>query len=300
MQHLLIDGSGIVWPARPEILTRHFGIRPRNFVSRVIDLGFVFISLDSYGERVTLRPQFVSRAAVVRLRRIITQRNSARLALAHDARRSSWELIVGAERAIARIEQLIAETRSPSPRPLLTSQPLPLEHCLDVDGGRLFPILEAWGQRQGRWEPELHDRLLEWRLSGVTVISEQPRRSERLLIRHWGTSLTTLASAWPQAAPGREFEDQPNLDVARWRASLLRQMAADGVPQYTRSDLVLRPVDRGLTRLTFFQLALPWRASDGAVVVTASNVARRRVLLERRIGSSEILPGRRKTPSGHD
>jgi hypothetical protein len=115
----------------------------------------------------------------------------------------------------------------------------------------------------------------------VTVIAEQPRGSAQLLIRHWGTTLTMFGNAWPRAAPGREFEDQPNVEVARWRAAMLRQMAADGAPRYTRSDLVLRPGDRGLTRLTFFQLALPWRTADGAVMLTATNVARRKVLLER-------------------
>src|SRR5689334_20684200 len=99
MQNLFIDEAGIVWPARPEIVARRFGFPPGDFIGRAIELGFVFITLDSLGERITLRPQFVSRRAVCRLYRIIGQRNSARLALARDARRSSWELIVGAERA---------------------------------------------------------------------------------------------------------------------------------------------------------------------------------------------------------
>jgi hypothetical protein len=281
MQGLLIDDSGTVWPAEPEIIASRFGFRQgHDFVRRAIHFGFVFITIDSCGVRIVLQPQIVSRPAVSRLFGIIGRRNSARLALARDARLSSWELIVGAERAIARIERLIAEARSPSPHPLLTARRLPLERCLDIAGGQLFPIFEAWGQRQGRWEPELQERLLEWRLLPVTVITEQRPHSEQLLIRHWGTSLTIFGKAWTRAAPGRDFEDQPNVEVSRWRAALLRQMAADGVPRYTRSDLVLHRVDWGLTRLTFFRLALPWRTSDGAVLVTATNVARRRVLLE--------------------
>ncbi len=282
MSELLIDDTGTVWPAEPEIIARRFGLRhPRDFVFRAIDRGFVFITLGEYGVRVALRPQFVSRSAVSRLFGIIGRRNPARLAVARDARLSSWELIVGAERAIARIERLIAEARSPSPRPLLTAQRLPLERCLDVGGGQLFPMLEAWVQRQGRWEPDLHGRLVEWKLLPVTVISEQPRASERVRIRHWGANLTMFGREWTRVAPGRDFEDQPNVEVGRWRAAMLREMAADGVPRYTISDLVLRRTDRGLTRLTFFRLALPWRTSDGAVLVTANNVARRRVLLER-------------------
>ncbi len=282
MPELLIDDSGTVWPAEPEIVARRFGLRhPRDFVFRAIDLGFVFITFGARGVRIALRPQFVSRSAVSRLFGIIGRRNSARLALACDARLSSWELIVGGDRTIARIEQLMAEARSPSPRPLLIDQRLALERCLDVGGGQLLPILEAWLQRQGRWEPELDGRLAEWKLLPVTVISEQPRASERLLIRHWGANLTMFGKAWTRAASGRDFEDQPNVEVSRWRAAMLRQMAADGAPRYTMSDLVLRRVDWGLMRLTFFRLALPWRTSDGAVLVTASNVARRRVLLER-------------------
>jgi hypothetical protein len=281
MSGLLIDDSGIVWPAEPAIISRRFGLRQqRDFVGRAIDFGFVFITIDACGVRIVLRPQFVSRPAVSRLFGIIGRRNSARLALARDAHLSSWELIVGAERAIARIEGLIAEARSPSPRPLLTARRLPLERSLDIAGGQLFPILEAWGQRQGRWEPELHERLLEWQLLPITVISEQQPDSERLLIRHWGANLTMFGKAWTRAARGREYEDQPNGEMGRWRAGLLRQMAADGVPRYTKSDLVLNRVDWGLTRLTFFRLALPWRTPDGAVVVTATNAARRRVLLE--------------------
>jgi hypothetical protein len=282
MSDLFIDDSGAVWPAEPEIIIRRFGLRkPRDFVFRAIDLGFVFVTLDGRGVRIALRPQFVSRPAVSRLFGMISQRSLARVALARDARLSSWEIIIGGDRTIGRIERLIAEARSPSPRPLLIAQRRPLERCLDVGGAQGFPILQAWQQRLGRWGPDLHGHLLEWKLLPVTVISEQPPASERLRIRHWGANLTTFGKEWTRVAPGRDFEDQPNVEVGRWRAAMLRQMAADGVPWYTISDLVLRRVDGGLVRLKFHRLALPWRTSDGAVFVTSSNLARHTVVLER-------------------
>ncbi len=282
MPELLIDDSGTVWPAEPAIIIRRFGLRhPRDFVFRAIDLGFIFVTLGECGVGIALRPQFVSRSACSRLFGIIGQRNPARLALAWDARLSSWELIVGGNRTIARIEKLIAGARSPSPRPLLTAQRLPLECSVDVGGGQLLPILEAWLQRQGRWEPELYGRLQERRLLAGTAIARQPRGSERLLIEHWGKNLTTYGKDWIRVAPGRDFEDQPNSEVGRWAGAMHRQTIAESVPRLTAADFVYRGIDGELVRLTCYRSDLPWRTSDGATIVTAITARRRMLTLDR-------------------
>src|SRR5271154_5746883 len=144
MLELLIDDAGEVWPAQPETIARR-GLQHRpDSAFRAINPGFIFVTLGEYGARIALRPQLVSRSAVSRLFGIIGQRNPARVAIARDARLSSWELVIGANRTIARIEELIAEARSPPPRALLTTERLPLERCLDLGGGQVFPILEAW------------------------------------------------------------------------------------------------------------------------------------------------------------
>jgi hypothetical protein len=200
--------------------------------------------------------------------------------VAHDARLASWELVCGTHRAIARIEQIIADARSPSPRPLLTVQPLPLERCAKVGGGRLLPILQAWQQRQGRWEADFYGRLLEWKLMPVTVITQRACGSERLIITHWGSRITAFGKDWPRIAPGRDIEDQPNLEIGRWRGAELRRRIAEGVPRLLALDLVFRPVDRGLVRLQYFRIELPWRKPDGAALLTGSNVARRLLVLE--------------------
>lgn len=282
MSELLIDDAGTVWPAQPEIITRRFGLRhPRDFVFRSIELGFIFVALDGCGARIALRPQFVSQSAVSRLFGIIRQRNPARLALSCDARLSSWEIIGGGDRTIARIAKLIAEARSPSPRPLLTAQRLHLERCLDVGGGKLLPMLEAWLQSQGRWGPELYGRLQERRLLASTAIARQPRGSDRLLIEHWGADLKTYGNHWIRVARGRDFEDQPNIEIGRWDGARQREMLAEGVPRLTATDFVFRRTDGGLVRLSFYRLGLPWRTSDGAAILTAVTTRRRMLTLER-------------------
>jgi hypothetical protein len=282
MLELLIDDSGEAWPVQPETISRRFGLeRPRDFVLRTVDLGFIFIRFCEFGARVALRPQFASRSALSRLSCLIRQRNPARVAIARDARRSSWEIAVGADQAIARIEELVAEARRPSPRPLLTFKRLPVERCRDIAGGQLLPVLQAWEQTQSRWEPDFYGRLLEGKLLPVTMISEQPAKSERLLIRHWGARHTSFGKDWIAIAPGRDVEDLPNAEIGQWRAAKTRATIAEGVPRLTASDLVFRRIDGALARLQYCRLSLPWRTSDGALLVTGTRVARRMLILER-------------------
>ncbi len=283
MSELLIDDSGEVWPVEPETIAHRFsGLRTRrDVVCQAIALGFIFVRFYETAARVALRPQLASRLAISRLFDIIGQRNPARVALARDARLSSWELVFGADRAIARIEQALAEARSPVPRPLLTAQRLPLERCPDIAGAQLLPILQAWQQRQGRWEADFYGRLLEWKLLPVTIISEQPRASTRLLIRHWGIHIATFGKDWTRIAQGRDIEDQPNTDIGRLNGARHRQTLAAGAPEFTASDLVLRRIDGTLARVTFYRLGLPWRTSDGAAMVTAITARRRTIVLER-------------------
>jgi hypothetical protein len=280
MTELLIDDSGEVWPAHPEVIARRFGdsLRCRDVVVDAVALGFIFVQLCPSGVRVAMLPHFTSRRSMIRLIDIIASRNPPRVVLS-DARLSSWEFVAGADRAITRIAQLVAEAQTPRPRPLITSRRQPLQRSLDIAGGQLFPVLLAWHQRQGRWERDFHERLLKWKLLPDTVIAEQPRASERLLIRHWGARHTTFGKTWIQIAPGREVEDQPNAEIGQARAAMLRETIAEGVPRLLASDLVFRGIEGELIWLKFCRLDVPWLVSDGTVLVSGTIVARRTVIL---------------------
>jgi hypothetical protein len=233
------------------------------------------------GTRIALRPHFASRLAVSRLLDIVLQQNPARVALAHDARLASWKLIIGADRAIARIEELVAEAQNSLPRPLIATGRLALERCVDIADGQLLPVLQAWHQRQGRWEADLFGRLLDWKLLPHTTITEQPKSSERLLVRHWGARILTYGKDWPRIARGRDLEDQPNAEFGWWRAAMLRKKIAERVPRLSASDAVFRGIDGKLVRSTNSRLVLPWRRSDGSALVTTITVGRRIIVLER-------------------
>ena len=282
MHEIFIDDTGEVWPAGPEIIIRRFGVRrPRHFVFRAIELGFIFVAVSERCLRIAFRPQFVSRSAISHLLGMIGQRSPARLALAWDDRLSSWEIITGAVWAIGRIERLITEARSPSPRPLLTAKRLPLERCRDTAGGQLLPVLQAWEQRQGRWEPGLYGRLEESGLLATTAISRQPRGSDRLLIEHWGAGITSYGEDWIRIARGRDFADQPNAELGRWDNIRQAQTLAEGVPELSKQDFVFRRTNGELVRVSFDRLGLPWRTSDGAAILTAVTTRRRMLTLER-------------------
>ncbi|HVC55881.1 MAG TPA: hypothetical protein VND95_07990 [Stellaceae bacterium] len=280
----LIDDGGVVWPATPETIARRTGKRGQsrsNAVLEAIGLGFIFVNFCPSGARIALRPTFVTRRAMSRLAVVIYGRNPLRIAISCDSMMSSWEVVIGAGGAIARIEALVAEERRPLPRPLLHSTRLPLEHCDDLDRGRLLPILAAWHERQARWEPELYDHLSERKLLQTMSISEQPCRSARLVVRHWGANLTTFGKDWVRIAPGRDVEDEPNAELGLWRAAMVRDAISDGVPKLRAMDLVFRRVDGALARLKYQRLCLPWRTSEGATLVTAFQAARRMFVLER-------------------
>src|SRR5258708_38470282 len=108
MSELLIDDFGKVWPAQPATIASRFrNLRTgHDFLLRGIALGFIFVRFCDSGARIALRPQLASRLAVSSLFDIIGQRQPARVALAHDQRLSSWELMIGADQAIARVRQL--------------------------------------------------------------------------------------------------------------------------------------------------------------------------------------------------
>jgi hypothetical protein len=282
MSLILIDHSGNIWPARLEVVARHFRLgNQHNWLSWAIASGFIFVALGEWGARVALRPHFVTREAESRLYTILSKRTPARVAISRDARLTSWELVIGAESAIVRIVQLIAEAREPSPRPLLTAQLLPLDRCLDIAGGQLFPVLQAWEQRQGRWEPELYGHMRESGLLATTAIARRPRGSERLLIEHWGEGITSYGQDWIRIARGRDFEDQPNAELGRWDAIRQKQTLAEGVPKLSKLDFVFCRIDGELVRVSFDRLGLPWWTSDEEAIVTSVTTRRRMIVLER-------------------
>src|SRR5512143_2385609 len=103
MPGLLIDDSGEVWPAQPETLARRFGAYrpgsrcPRDFIRWAVTSGFIFVRFSECGARIAFRPHLVSRQGEARLFGLIRQRHPGRVAIARDARLSSWEIMVGAE-----------------------------------------------------------------------------------------------------------------------------------------------------------------------------------------------------------
>lgn len=282
MSAYLIDDSGEVWPARPETVARRFGPRTRHdFAQWAVALGFVLVTFGGSGARVALRPHFVSREAETRLAEFLDRRKPARVAISNDTHLLSWELIVGVRRVTARIAQLIAEARHPSPRPLLTTQRLRLERCLDIRGERLAEVLRTWQQCQGRWTQDFPEQLQNSGLLAGTAIARQPGGSGRLVIDHWGAKLATYGNDWIRVARGRDYEDQPNAAIGRSEGDRQRRVLAEGVPQYTALDFVFRRINGDLVRLSFYGLGLPWRTSDGAAVITAINTGRRTVILDR-------------------
>ena len=263
-------------------VARRFNLpRRRGLVRGAIALGFIFVADGNCGAAVALVPHLVSRSAETCVYEVIRKRNPPRVVLAHDARLSSWALIGGANRAIAQIGRIIAEARNPSPRPLHYAQRLPIESFGDLESARFGPVLQAWHDRNGRWEPDFYGRLLEWRLLDSSTIAEKPAGSERVLVRHWGADVRTYGKEWVRIAPGRDVEDQPNAELGLWRAALLRESIREGVPEFRKIDFVFRRIGGDLARLQFRRVNLPWRTSAGAALVTSIQVARRTFIIER-------------------
>ena len=283
MQGQFIDDYGAIWPADPAVVVRRFGDRRirRNVAVQAVELGYVFICFSEFGARIALRPHLAARSAIFALFGIIANRAPMRIAITCDTRLSSWELISDRWRAIERIEQLMAEAKDPLPQPLLREQHLPLEHCVDITGGQMLPILETWKQRQGRWEPELYGLLQECGLLETTTISQQPLKAERLLIEYWGEGITSYGKNWTRIARGRDFEDQPNSQLGRWDAARQRQLLTGGLPRFSVPDFVFRRPNQELVRVSCYRLGLPWRSAEGTSILTAITTQRRMCILER-------------------
>jgi hypothetical protein len=282
MATLLIDDSGGVWPAEPETVARRFGLRRGGDpVARAVALGFVFVGFYAAGARIALRPEFVTRRAISRLAVVIAGQDPFRVALSLDGKMSSWELIAGACSAIARIEAVVADARSPEPRPLLYSTPLPLDWLGNIAQGRLLPALRTWDATQRRWEPDFQGRLQDIGFLQRTIIVRKPRRSERLVIEHWGNGRGLYGRDWPRISRGRDFEEQPNISVGVWRAAMVRQKIAAGQASLDLDEAVLRTPDGRLVRFRVYRLALPWSTASGEQLVSEIDAGRRVVVLDR-------------------
>jgi hypothetical protein len=276
MQQILIGPSGTTRPANNSAIDGYLGYEHRpDWLFRTIELGFIFVAFGRRGLRIALRPNFVSRAALARLYGLLARQNPPRVALAQDASLWSWELVGSTREAITRIELLVTEARNPAPRWPLTEARLPLERCSHIGHGRLLLVLQAWGQRQGRWDSNFLGQLEEWQLLPNSTISMRPRGSERLLMCHWGENITTYGRDWPRLAPGRDVEDTPNAELGLRRAALQRRIISEGLPQLMAVDFSVSGPVYEEARVQFYRLCMPWLASDGVVFTTSFQIGRR-------------------------
>jgi hypothetical protein len=268
---LLIDDDGAIWPATRGVLVKIDSPqrRHRELAIAATDRGWILFRPMRMAAFVGFHPYFATDRSLFRVYNLLIQQKPSRVVISYDETLSSYEMLTGTSRAILRIEEVVHDARQPQPRTLLTEMRLHLDQVGTIAQGRLLPPLRIWEEARHRWRPSLYEWLQKNNYLGYSRVVRVPRGSERLRIEHWGSSRAIYDRNWARIAQGRDLEEQPNRDVAMWRAGTFRQIIAAEQPSLGFDDIVAARADGHIVRVQLRRLILPWRCENGDIVVSA-------------------------------
>lgn len=269
MLETLVDEQGRLWPAREQNL--HGEVSSHDTVAEAIwTLGHVYLASAGGKLIVAFRPRLVTRLGLIGAFREMCVRYPREVWLSyspHDA----VERLDSVDDAMRRMEHLAAEAQRELPRGL-SAQRLPLDWVSRVKGGILGDLLDAWQAASRGWTPELYARLAETGLLGNAVIVRNPKRSDALLIEHWGEKRDLFGRKWIREARGRPVEEQPYPGLAGWAGRLYREAIAGGDARLDAVSVAISTGPRRQRAKRYTRLLLPWRGKNGEAYALTVNI----------------------------
>lgn len=264
MTRFVIDSNGRTL----ELESTRFATDPAALDFALRNLGIVSIEPEPQGALgVRCNPSRMTEAAFAELMATICA--TVRLPIALSVFSNRWHRgpLIDADRTVARLLQLRAQTWRPDGRFLADRRRI-------GDLARDDPlrgILDLWRWLGGSFNPSVLTPVLKQRLNGKYVVaSGSVGRRADLMFRDVGPGVLIYDQGWPGRTRGLRLQDQPDYLLGRHTLDTYREVMVEGEPRFDAVDLMICWPRKGRVRRTFRRLLLPFRNHDERIVLCAT------------------------------
>jgi hypothetical protein len=272
---LMIDEAGQIYQTGSTALLRSLHIERRDFDLTqylIRNMGFVRFRRIRNDARITLYPQFLSRAAYETLGWIMVEQECARHILEHVEDSGRMEIIPGIDDAIARLGDL-ASAGGQVVRADFYNEELSLRRLHSTR--RLAPLarlMRRWRAHRGSAPVDLDRLFADPTLRGRMIVVRM-LNDERGVVEYAGNGFNCFDSGWQNAVIGRDIWEQPDPQYGHLVAEAYAKTYRSNEPRLEFVEAAIRTPDCPLRRSRYERLLLPWR-SRGASFVSAVSVLR--------------------------
>ncbi|MGH7092152.1 MAG: hypothetical protein ACREFB_01285 [Stellaceae bacterium] len=233
--------------------------------------GFVYLRRLGDDLIVAFRPRLVCRPTLAATFFAVCRQAPRRIVLSSSEPPQPPELFVNLDRALQRMEEVVAEAQRDTPRGLSVRRES-LE-ALDAFGDSpMTNLFHAWKETQGNWTPEFYRCLREENLLDQAVMVRKPAAEPSLLIEHWGKKRDLFGAKWVREAPGRHVGDHPYTGLGLWAAHRYHEAIAEQQPRLDTVSMAVLKRRGGIRSKRYIRLLLPWRADNGDAFALTVNL----------------------------
>ncbi|MGA7806675.1 hypothetical protein [Bradyrhizobium sp.] len=262
MTTIVFDDAGRGWDEESLELRRRLHChRPDfNLTTYLIDnLGFIALSWKQHGAcTIRLRPALASSIGLAAALFALADLAPQRVIVSHPSETCGLELFANVGRAVARIEELVADARQPT-CPAFLKREVSLEAQLQA-GGPLAALLRYWANADQAYEPEKLRALLYGALRGRFVVVEPNADRRHLTIMDIGPGFVVYDKSWLRIARGLPMEHQPDYAYGRWARGAFDQALERTQACVDDVDAVIaRPSLNDTIRAQYRRVVLPFR-----------------------------------------
>jgi hypothetical protein len=262
MTTIVFDDAGRDWDESSLELRRRLHChRPDfDFTTYLVDnLGFIALSWKQHGAcTIRLHPALASSIGLAAALFALADLAPQRVIISHASETCGLELFADLGRAVARIEELVANARQPT-GPAFLKREVSVDALLQA-GGPLAALLRYWGNADQAYEPEKLRALLYGALRGRFMVVEPNSDRHHLMIVDIGPGFIVYDESWLRIARGLPMEQQPDYAYGRWARGAFDQALERKQPCVDDVDAVIaRPSRNDSIRAQYRRLVLPFR-----------------------------------------
>jgi hypothetical protein len=269
---LIVDDNGRIWRTGSRALLESLHVDGFEFDLThylIRNLGFARIRTARSGVRITLRPRFLTKAALEALVFQMVTLENERFVIEIADTPNRVEIIPGLEDAAARLADL-ASVAGNITREDFHREEMSLHRLRG--NPRLSPLsglLQRWRRARGNLRTDLATEFGDPALHGRATVMRMTGDS-RGVIEYCGDGFTWSAASWRQAMVGHDASGHPDPQYGQnfWAGYLETQRTQ--APRLEFVEALIRVPGYPARRSRYERLLLPWRRDGGQFVSVVS------------------------------
>lgn len=278
---LLIDDKETVWADDSPELLRRLGHREASFdlaAYAVRNLGYIHLEPRGENLSVSLRQgAFSHETLIATLYQIVDQAPQRIMLRVFSGEDWSYEIFANLGPFTARAEAIVAG------EPLTTKRWLAFRHDTRVLRSREYaafrPMFAYWKACRARMGNDFEEIFRGSFFQQRGTLARKASRSLRFMYECFGTGIRTMLPCESLCMVGRDIDDAPDIEYARWVAESLAETVADGQPRIETIRARINLSDGGAIKTSYNRVLLPWRRGTDAMIMGLSILRERSVVL---------------------